>query len=184
MPNSTALTRKRDAAIEEAGPDAVYGWVSEGLSIREVANELGLDGTDQNVRWSVRNWLRRDEDRYNEAKAASVDALAERAYQIYGDEAPETTADGTWRDRKAGHLRWLADLRAGRNKDGVNVNLSVNELHLDALRKKGHMPRPKGEVQDAEYEVLEEAPQADASAQEGYPSSVTGKGTLGDLPDS
>lgn len=173
----TALTRRRDAAIEEVGAEEVYGWVETGLSARQIAEKLGLDADEDRAMWAVHNWLQSDPERYARAKERSVEGLADRALQVYGDEPPETTADGTWRDRKAGHLRWLAELRAGFSRDGVNVNIDLGQLHLDALRKRGSMAHNPDRVEpepiDAEYEVEEEGNPRD---------KYTGK-SLGTIPD-
>lgn len=130
----TALTRKRDAAIAEAGVGAVLALVRAGLSMREIAGRIGLEATPENGA-RVSDWLRNNADGdFEEARRDSADALAEKAFDLYGDRAPVTSADAKWRNDRAGHVRWLAELRSGmRDKNGVTLN--VQQLHLEALRE-------------------------------------------------
>lgn len=171
----TDLTIRRDSAIKEAGPERVYGWVEAGVSTRDIARKLNLGG-DDTAMWAVQNWLRQDEDRYEKAKRRSVEAHMEKAGEVYGDEAPESTADAKWRNDRSGFHRWVAELRAGlRNKDGTTVNVNLGQLHLDALRRKGSMsqnpdrvePRSRPEPIEGEYRVED-----GKSAQDDYPASV------------
>ena len=65
---------------------------------------------------------------------------------------------------RANFRRWLATVRNreeyGQNA-GVNVNLTINQLHLDALRKVGHMPVPD-EIPEAE--VVDQLPGTEVPA--------------------
>jgi hypothetical protein len=153
---STALTRSRDAAIAEVGEEAVYDMVATGMTHREIANALGLDGDKHNAQRAVAKWLRRDPDRYEAAKRASVDAIAEKAGEVYGEEAPESTADAKWRNDRSGYFRWLAELRSGVNRNGINVNLDIGALHLDALKRAGSMEgaQQEREIIEGEYEEV------------------------------
>lgn len=140
---STALTRKRDTAIAnlEGGDDALYGMVAAGMSLRAISNELGLDGADSNTRAAVYQYLRRDMARYDEARRLSAESHAEMAGEVYGDTAPETTADAKWRNDKSAWHRWMAETRdpSLRGKAGVEVNVDIGQLHLDALRAGGRL---------------------------------------------
>lgn len=172
--SSTALTKKRDMAITEAGgADTLYGLVESGKTHREIANALGLDGGDYTTQRAIREYLRRDPDRYEDARRESAEALAERAGEVYGDEAPVTSADAKWRHDLSGYWRWLAETRdPSIRQAGVNVNVDVGSLHLDALRTSGRMTlnpdlvgrdvttteklRESFEAEEAEYEVEDE----------------------------
>jgi hypothetical protein len=135
---STALATRRDTAIEAAGGnDALLELVAGGLGFREIAERIGLEGSEVNQAAIRRRLARQCPDDYEEAKRASVDAIAERAAEMYGTEAPTNSADAKWRNDRAGHLRWLAEIRGGRTQDGTVIN--VGQLHLDVLRAVGSM---------------------------------------------
>jgi hypothetical protein len=155
---STALAEKRDAAIEKAGGnETLLEHVAAGLSWKEVAAAVGLEPTEVNAGAIRRRLSRQAPDELEEAKRASVDAIAERATEMYGTEAPTNSADAKWRNDRAGHLRWIADLRGGRDKGGNVYN--IGQLHLDALRAAGRripdagrelMGRPADQILEAE----------------------------------
>jgi hypothetical protein len=136
---STALAEKRDAAIEKAGGnETLLEHVAAGLSWKEVAAAVGLEPTEVNAGAIRRRLSRQAPDELEEAKRASVDAIADRATEMYGTEAPTNSADAKWRNDRAGHLRWIADLRGGRTKDGITLN--IGQLHLEALQAAGRRP--------------------------------------------
>lgn len=152
---STALSRSVRSAVAEAGGDeTLYGFVEAGRSASEILDALGLDRTEEGT-WVVYRLLNSNPERYEEAKRISADALAERAFELYGEDTPETSADAKWRNDRAGHMRWLAELRSG-NLDGggVNVQVDIGQLHLDALRQAGGRDMiPQREAVEAEYTV-------------------------------
>lgn len=155
---TTALTLQRDAAIERIGADAVYGMVASGRSLREIAETLGLP-SDHKSRWAISQWITRDTERYDEARAASVDALAERAGEVYGETRPVDSADAKWRNDRSGYFRWLAEIRAigFGDRNGVTVKVDIGQLHLDALRSAGRqeLNPDRVEVEEADYEIEE-----------------------------
>lgn len=164
MPHpGTNLTKSRDMAVEAAGGvDAIYPLVAAGLSMTEVAKEIGLDGTAREGE-ALRQLLRRDETRWGEARRDSADAISEKA-DTYGDEAPVTSADAKWRNDRSGYFRWLTEFRADLlGQPGVQINIGLE--HLQALKEANARHRPPVATVDAE-EVGE----------------VTRERALGDLP--
>jgi hypothetical protein len=136
----TSLTLARNAAIEKAGPDTVYDYLRSGMTAKEIAGRLGLEQTQEAAN-SVRNWLKRhNREAYDAARKDSAEALEEKAFETYGDRAPVTSADAKWRNDRAGHLRWLADLRSGRSDKSAAVQINFGSLHLEALRNQGENP--------------------------------------------
>lgn len=174
----TALTKARDAAVAEAGGvEVLYGYVEAGLSMTQIADRIGLDVPAEKARWTIRDLLRRDSERYDAAKEASAEAHMQMAGAVYGDEAPTSTADAKWRNDRSGWHRWMAELRSGlREKGSVNVNVDIGQLHLDALRQLGSMPtREDPETVEADYVIEGESKPA------GDPEDGPGGRTLGDM---
>lgn len=139
---STALTRTRDAAIAELGEEAVFAMVAGAAPMREIADALGLDGKDYNARRAVYQWLRRPEnrERYEEAKAMSAEVHAELAGEVYGETEPLTAAGAKWRNDRSGWHRWMAETRdPSLRRAGVEVNVDVAALHMEALKAGGSM---------------------------------------------
>jgi hypothetical protein len=127
-------TKTRDAAIKKAGGlEALYDMVAAGMSSREICQALDLPA-DAVVQRNVRRLLEADQTKYAAAKCASAESLAEKAAEMYGDTAPETSADAKWRNDRAGHMRWMAELRAGLIGKGATVQIDIGQLHMEAMR--------------------------------------------------
>lgn len=158
---STALSRSVRSAVAEAGGDEVlYGYVEAGLSASEILETLGLERSERGT-YVVYRILNSDPERYEEAKRISADAHAERAgeiFEMYG-EKPDgslTSAQAKLMADKANWHKWLAELRAGRMRGGVEVNVDVGQLHLDALRQVGsRKSAQRSEPVEADYEIEE-----------------------------
>jgi hypothetical protein len=131
----TAITLARDKAIEKAGGiEAVYSLVESGMTMAQICEQLQID-TGRVSSHAMRQLLKRDAARWDTAKEASVEALAERAYEEFGAEAPVTAADSSWRANKSKYWTWLAGVRGGMNESGVTIN--IQSLHLEALKAAG-----------------------------------------------
>jgi len=160
---STALTRALHAALEDqGGREALYRMVEGGLSAREICGVLGIERTDETAQAAIYRELNKDPDRYDRAKRASAEALAEKAGAVFGEDAPVTSADAKWRSDRSGYYRWLSELRSGRQPGGVNVNVDLGALYLGALQERGSMDLNPDRVPpttiEAEYEEIEEDP--------------------------
>lgn len=152
---STALTRSRDRAIEKAGGvETLYGWIEGGETLMGIAGRLGLDTNDAASKSAVLRVLSSDPERYEAAKRASVDSIAEKA-NTFDRGVPESSAEAAHNRDESGYWRWLADMRAGRN-EGVNINLNVGDPHLRALKMLGSPQRVRAtqEFEDAGKEPV------------------------------
>lgn len=123
-----------DAIDEKGGMDWVLECVENGLGVTQICREVGRE--------HQRAWLSRKlnteeyKQRYLEAKKRSADAIAERIMDVVN----ETTPDNAQAQRvKAENLRWYAIIR-DREQYGEKaqplVQVSVQTLALDALRKR------------------------------------------------
>jgi hypothetical protein len=160
--------RKLEKHVKDNGGDQwILDRLASGESVGRVAASITLDGYDVPVsRPFLYAW--RDhggEDRregWRLAMVASGSAHAEKAGDVLEDMSE--TADRVELGRAKAlseYHRWMARVRDreqfGEEKAAVQITLTAGELHLDALRAKGHMDRVRQpeQVQDADYKVLE-----------------------------
>lgn len=126
-------------------------------------------------------------DRFDRVRESAADALAEESVRIV-DEAREegvaSTAEATLAKEQGRARRWIASklnrLKYGDNPNaGVNVNLDIGQLHLQALREAGSMElapsrqrpspgeqmeaRQEREMLEADAEIVEEPADAPAT---------------------
>lgn len=161
------ITRAMVARITKAGGlDAILDRVAISDSLADIATTFEVS------RHTLYRWLRKNEERwslYLEAKEVSADALVEEAGTILddvdaGDGAPEVSKA----KNRADHRRWLATKRdRGQYGDdaaaNVQVNVDLGSLHLEALRKVGHMDQlPELEAED----ISDQPPGRNASEEE------------------
>ncbi len=136
-----ALKRRLLAEIaDRGGPEYVREYIATGGTILDLANELGCSRT-----YLSRHLNANDEYRpvIEEARREQADTLAEEALQIADALAD---ADEITRERIAvakeriDVRKWLATVnnpdRYQTNKGGPTITLNINQLHLDALRKR------------------------------------------------
>jgi AcrR family transcriptional regulator len=140
-----------DAGGEEYVLEAVMG----GTSTADVSRICDVS------RGMLYEWLHKDEtrwQRYQEAREIGAHAMADEALDI----VDRATNDTITVDRERAKVRqWLAE-RAnkkdfGKDRGDVNLNLSIGDLHLDALQAaQKALPMGEGQVVDAEFEVVDE----------------------------
>ena len=136
-----ALKRRLLAEIaDRGGPEYVREYIATGGTILDLANELGCSRT-----YLSRHLNANDEYRpvIEEARREQADTLAEEALQIADALAD---ADEITRERIAvakeriDVRKWLATVnnpdRYQQNKNGPTVTININQLHLDALKKR------------------------------------------------
>lgn len=166
----------RDLArrIEDQGGDAVIlDRIADGDTITKIARDWDVS------RRMIYDWIHLDEEReqaWAKAKTMSADALVDQAADaLESAPATPTNADVSLIDKRVNFKKWLAakrdrDQYGEEEKRGVEVNVNLQELHLNALREAGGMNgHPKNQeiesvgnaagvltVQDADFEVVEE----------------------------
>jgi hypothetical protein len=137
------------------GEEFVLEAVMSGASTSSVARLCDIS------RGMLYEWLHKDAERwqrYQEAREIGAFALADEALEIADTATSETVAV----DRERVRVRqWLAE-RANKQefgKDaGVQVNLTVGDLHLTAVKSAPGRPAIAAPVEDAEFEVVRETP--------------------------
>ena len=103
------------------------------------------------------------------ARTLSADAMADDALEILDmlqSQPLLSNAEVSLATSRANFRKWLASVRnraeyGEREKAGVSLNVSIRQLHLDALRAGGRPPVRMLETGDAEIreaEVVEESP--------------------------
>lgn len=122
------------------GEEWVFNFVAEGLSMKKVAERIGASS-----RGMLYLWIDMDRDRrrrlLQEARERSADAHAEDGLEILDGleaEMAVTSAEVQRANSRANYRKWLAGVRNreayGEPKAGVDVNVNIGSLHLDALR--------------------------------------------------
>lgn len=147
------------------GDDWVFGFVAEGHSMRKVAELTGCSS-----RGLLYSWIKLGGDerkrRLTEARKLSAHCVAEDAGEILDNLATSTTpissADVSLATSRARYRQWLAGMRNREeygDKAGVEVNITVGEMHIDALRRHSAAAieaREAEQVAEADYEVIED----------------------------
>lgn len=116
-------------------------------------------------------------DRFDRVREAAADAVAEESVRIL-DEAREegvhSTAEATLARSQSSARQWWASklnrAKYGAQKQGVDVNISVGELHLDALRQ--HCRREPLEGEDARAGLPGDSGEKGLGTLPGEPSDV------------
>jgi len=147
------IYREAVVRIEDKGGEAyVLECIMDGHPTAAVAAVCDIS------RGMLYEWLHKDNERwerYQEARRIGAHVLAEQALEIVDDATSETIAV----DRERARIRqWLAERANPRDfgkEAGVQVNLSIGDLHLQAV-KQAALPSPRDNIEDAEYEVLPE----------------------------
>lgn len=135
-----ALRRRLLAEIEQrGGPDYVREYIAGGGTILDLANELGCSRTYLSRHLNAHDLYR---PVIEEARREQADALAEEALQIADGLADGTVTreDIAVAKERIDVRKWLASVnhpdryRQDRGS-GVAVQININELHLEALKK-------------------------------------------------
>ncbi len=126
--------------LDELGEEAIFSRVAAAETMKEIAESVGVD------RVTLWRWIRRGGDarmtQYRAAQVQAADIFAEEAVRIL-DEAIncENSHQATIAKARSDARKWLAERMNrevwGESKAGINVQIGVAELHLDALRKHG-----------------------------------------------
>lgn len=151
---------------ENGGDDFVFDLIADGLPMRKVAEATGCSS-----RGLLYSWIKLGGDerrrRLEEARKLSAHATAEDAGEILDDLAksavPITSADVSLATSRAKYRQWLAGMRNREDfgdRAGVEVNISIGEMHIDALRRNSAAAiaaaDPDEEIEEADVvEVIE-----------------------------
>ena len=149
----------------EGHEDEMFLMFEEGHALRSVARHYQIDPGN------LSRWINRDEDRearYREARRIGAAAHAERIGEL-ADELLERTAGNPQPGQVAAYKlkmewhKWMAQVGdkvafGDQPASAVNVNLSLGELHLDALRSTASVDKlpPRKQPEMLEAEVVEE----------------------------
>lgn len=135
-----ALKKRLLAEIEDrGGPEYIREYIATGGTILDLANELDCS----------RTYLSRHLNAHEayapviaEARREQADALAEEALQIADGLADDirTKEQIAIAKERIDVRKWLASVnhpdRYQQNKAGPTVTININQLHLDALKKR------------------------------------------------
>jgi AraC-like DNA-binding protein len=136
-----ALKRRLLAVIEErGGPEYVGEYIATGGTILDLAEELGCSRTYLSRHLNAHPAYKPVID---DARREQADTLAEEALQIADGladaDAPTRESIAVAKER-IDVRKWLASVnhpdRYQQNKNGPTVTININQLHLDALKKR------------------------------------------------
>lgn len=135
--------------IEEQGGEdaAVFIRMADGEGIRAIAESLGVSRPYLYMWRNRKEHAERRQSKWADAMRLSAHANAEKSIEELerlDGRLTLTNADVSLAKAKSEYRRWLAGVRDkelyGDAKDApVQINVSVNQLHLDALRARGSM---------------------------------------------
>lgn len=138
------------------GPEAIFDRIAAGERIRPLMASFGVSAG------MFYNWIKTlgadGREAYELAKKASAEPLVEEGLeQLEVADGVLTNADVSLRGKRADYLRFMASKRDpdqfGDKQAGVQVNLNLGALHLQAARQLGGMPSPQ--IQEAEILAIE-----------------------------
>ena len=149
-PITKAFFARLDA---DGGINELCRLVVEGETMTQIGARYGVS------RWLVYDWLKahpEHKEAFKDARVLSADGDVEDALQVLRDAIPELAhvakAKGI-----ADLLKWRASVRNreayGAPEKGLQVNVHVGDLHLDALRQAGG---PVRTVETVEVHTLPE----------------------------
>lgn len=136
-----ALKRRLLAEIEQrGGPEYVRDYIAAGGTILDLANDLGCSRTYLSRHLNAHEAYR---PMIEEARREQADTLAEEALQIadgLADMDNLTREHIAVAKERIDIRKWLATVnhpdRYQQNKAGPTITLNINQLHLDALKKR------------------------------------------------
>jgi len=146
---------------DNGGEEWVFGFVAEGHPMRKVAELTGCSSRGLLYSW-IKHGGEERKKHLHAARKISAHCLAEDAGEVLDDLADSqviTSAEVSLASSRARYKQWLAGMRNkedyGEKSSGVEINLSVGELHLDALRRHSAeaIAARTEDVVEADYEV-------------------------------
>ena len=145
-----ALKKRLLAEIEQrGGPDYVGEYIATGGTILDLANELGCSRT------YLSRHLNANEDYrpvIEQARREQADTLAEEALGIADglSEDVRTKEEIAIAKERIDVRKWLATVnnpdRYQTNKPQASVTININQLHLEALKKRNALPGDDAKV--------------------------------------
>ena len=160
MPSRPQLARLSDAIEKAGGEDAIFSLIADGEPMRVIADKLGTS------RGMVYHWIHAGggerEQRWEAAKEIAAHVHVEDAGEILDTAPGITSADVSLARARAEHRMHLAAMfnRRAYGEDkaaGVNVQIDIGQLHLDALRSSVQRPALRAaEAPALPAEVIEE----------------------------
>lgn len=156
--------------------EEIFERLASGAFVTELcrdylAEPYGEAGHGEPNTYHFYSWLDAADGRrehFERVREAAADAVAEESVRIL-DEAREegvsSTAEATLARSQSSSRQWWASKlnrdKYGEGRQGVDVNISVGELHLDALRKHGNrdsLPEQAEPVERADSRQLQQEP--------------------------
>lgn len=140
---------------------AVFEPLADGASLGTIAAELGVSRPYMYVWRDHKEHRERRREKWELAMKLSASTHAELAGEVLEKLAAKgviTNADVNLAKARSEYRRWLAGKRDpeafGDKQEQVQVNVSIGQLHLDALRARGSMHKVAAELPGASARML------------------------------
>lgn len=181
MPGGGQPFKRACYAALDAREEEIFDRLRGGHYVVRIAADVLADtyeeaGKDEPSTYYFYAWLDAEEgrrERFDRARRIAADAMAEDSVRLLDDareEGVQSTAEATLARAQSSSRQWFAGKlnreRYGEGKQaGVEVNVNLQELHLEALKEHGQMPR-----RDPEQEKERQLQEAGLRAVEGEES--------------
>lgn len=137
---------KLSQAIEasEGGVEAIFDRIANGDTIKSIMEPFGYS------RGMFYSWLKAGgperQCQFEEARKIAAHGLIEDADELLEKEKPVTSGEAQHLRMRIEQMRWKASRfnreEYGEDREKLNVELNIGQLHLDALRAGGTRPLP------------------------------------------
>lgn len=173
MPGGGQPFKRACYAALDAREEEIFDRLRGGNYVTRIAADVLADtyeeaGKDEPSTYYFYAWLDAEEgrrERFDRARRSAADAMAEDSVRLLDDareEGVRSTAEATLARAQSSSRQWFAGKlnreRYGEGKQaGVEVNLSLGELHLEALKEHGHMgpdPEKERQLQEADRRAV------------------------------
>lgn len=144
MASRAPFRSKVETRVRElGGDDVIFGWIRDGKTMKWIGTQMGCS-RDFVYEWM--KWKPGRRDAFAQARKDSAPNLLEDGYEILENASQDellSPGQASIAKEKAGFKKFMAAAwergTVSEKTADVNLNVTINSLHLDALKAAGHM---------------------------------------------
>ena len=149
MPSRPHLQNLSAQIADLGGEDWVFDQIAAAEPMKDIAGHFTNPETNQPYsRQMVYAWIHAGgperERKWEDAKEVAAHIYAEQAGEVLDESRAITSAEASLVKARSEYRKWLAQKfnrkTYGDDKAGVDINLNIGQLHLDALRAANGAP--------------------------------------------